>query len=46
MHLNDDENGIIASIPIVGSNIPLAVGSALSDKINNSNTILMKLPIH
>ena len=39
MHLNDDENGIIASIPIVGSNIPLAVGSALSDKINNSNTI-------
>jgi len=39
MHLNDDECGMIASIPIVGSNIPLAVGSALSSKIDDSNVI-------
>ena len=30
---------MIASIPIVGSNIPLAVGSALSSKIDDSNVI-------
>jgi len=30
MHLMDDEAGLVASIPIVGASMPLAVGAALS----------------
>lgn len=30
MHLWDDRAGLVASVPIVGSNIPLAVGAALA----------------
>lgn len=32
MHLMDIEKGVMASIPIVSSSIPIAVGSALADK--------------
>jgi pyruvate dehydrogenase E1 component alpha subunit len=32
MHLMDVEKGMMASVPIVASSIPLAVGSALADK--------------
>ena len=32
MHLMDREKGMMASIPIVSSSIPIAVGSALADK--------------
>lgn len=39
MHLTDDEKGMVVSVPIVGSNIPLAVGSALSSKIDNSDIV-------
>jgi TPP-dependent pyruvate/acetoin dehydrogenase alpha subunit len=39
MHLFDNDAGILASIPIVSSNIPLAVGSALNEKINNTKNI-------
>ena len=42
MHLKSLENGLEASIPIVGSSIGLALGSALSHKIisrDNSKTI-------
>lgn len=34
MHLFDDDVGLKASIPIVGSGIPLAVGAALADKLS------------
>ncbi len=37
MHLMDNSVGFVASIPIVSSSIPLAVGSALSDKIDGSD---------
>ena len=33
MHLQDIENGVFISIPIVGSVLPLSVGSALSQKL-------------
>lgn len=36
MHLTDPEKGMIVSVPIVGSSIPLAVGSALADKIDRN----------
>lgn len=39
MHLFDIKAGILNSIPIVGSSIPLATGSALSSKINKSKEI-------
>ncbi|MCB2101824.1 MAG: thiamine pyrophosphate-dependent dehydrogenase E1 component subunit alpha [Rhodobacterales bacterium] len=32
MHLFDDDAGVMASVPIVGSSIPLAVGAALAFK--------------
>lgn len=32
MHLMDVEKGLMASVPIVSSSIPIAVGSALADK--------------
>ncbi len=37
MHLTDPEKGMIASVPIVSSSIPLAVGSALADKIDRKD---------
>jgi TPP-dependent pyruvate/acetoin dehydrogenase alpha subunit len=39
MHLTDIEVGMIASIPIVASAIPLAVGSALASLINGTSDI-------
>lgn len=39
MHLFDDEAGITASLPIVGSVIPLAVGTALSFKLKSLNNV-------
>lgn len=39
MHLTDDEKGMVVSVPIVSSNIPLAVGSALSSKIDSSDAV-------
>ena len=39
MHLFDDEAGIIASLPIVASVIPLAVGSALAFKLKKTDSI-------
>ena len=39
MHLTDIEVGMIASIPIVGSAIPLAVGSALASLIDSTSDI-------
>ncbi len=39
MHLTDPEKGMIASVPIVASSIPLAVGSALADKIDRADRV-------
>ena len=39
MHLMDPNAGMMASIPIVGSCIPLAVGTALSDAIDGNNRV-------
>lgn len=39
MHLADPSKGLVASIPIVSSSIPLAVGTSLSDKINNKKNV-------
>jgi len=39
MHLTDDDKGLIASIPIVGSSIPLAVGAALADQIDGNQNV-------
>jgi TPP-dependent pyruvate/acetoin dehydrogenase alpha subunit len=39
MHLFDDEVNFMASVPIVGSAIPLAVGSALSSKIDRDEAV-------
>jgi len=39
MHLSDPEKGLIASVPIVASSIPLAVGTALSDQIDGNNNV-------
>lgn len=39
MHLFDKSVGVINSIPIVGSGIGLAVGSAMSSKLNNLNIV-------
>lgn len=38
MHLFDDSVGLKASIPIVGSGIPLAVGAALADRLSDEKT--------
>ena len=42
MHLNDMSAGISASIPIVASSIPIAVGIALSIKMKKENRIHKK----
>lgn len=39
MHLFDTKVGVVSSVPIVGSSIPLAAGSALSDKIDKNKKI-------
>lgn len=39
MHLMDDEKGIIASVPIVASSIPLATGNALGEKRMQSGNV-------
>jgi pyruvate dehydrogenase E1 component alpha subunit len=39
MHLTDPEKGMIASVPIVASSIPLAVGSALASKIDRQDHV-------
>ena len=39
MHLLDLKAGLIAAVPIVGSTIPIAVGSAWSEKLRNINNI-------
>jgi pyruvate dehydrogenase E1 component alpha subunit len=39
MHLTDLDKGVIASVPIVASSIPLAVGSALSGKIDGTDGV-------
>jgi len=39
MHLMDPDAGMMASIPIVASSIPLATGTALSDKFDNNGKV-------
>lgn len=39
MHLFDDRVGVLASIPIVGSFIPLGTGAAMSYQINKQNRV-------
>jgi len=39
MHLTDPDIGMISSVPIVASSIPLAVGSALSDSIDGNDSV-------
>lgn len=39
MHLSDPAKGLIASVPIVASSIPLAVGTALSDQIDGNDNV-------
>jgi len=39
MHLMDMDVGFLASVPIVGSSIPLAVGQALADKIDGKDRV-------
>ncbi len=39
MHLSDPAKGLIASVPIVASSIPLAVGAALADQIDGKNSV-------
>jgi len=39
MHLTDPDKGMIASVPIVASSIPLAVGAALADQIDGKRNV-------
>ena len=39
MHLSDPAKGMIASVPIVASSIPLAVGAALADQIDGNKNV-------
>ena len=41
MHLSDLNAGIIASVPIVGSTLPIATGVAWSNKIKKKNNIVV-----
>lgn len=41
MHLSDLNSGIIASIPIVGSTLPIATGVAWSNKLRKKNNIVV-----
>jgi pyruvate dehydrogenase E1 component alpha subunit len=40
MHLTDPEAGFLASTPIVGSSVPVAVGAALSLKVRGSDHLV------
>tara|TARA_B110000014_G_scaffold213554_1_gene166430 strand:+ start:141 stop:1124 length:984 start_codon:yes stop_codon:yes gene_type:complete len=40
MHLQDYESGIVASVPIVGSTIPIGVGIAMANKKLNKKSIV------
>ena len=39
MHLTDDGCNFHASIPIIGSSVPLSLGTALSDKLDGTDTV-------
>lgn len=39
MHLQDPKNGFIGSVPIVAATVPLAVGAAISLKMDNKSQI-------
>lgn len=39
MHLIDQPNGFLGSVPIVGATIPLAVGAALAAKMDKKNDV-------
>ena len=39
MHLTDPAKGMIASVPIVASSVPLAVGAALADQIDGNRNV-------
>ena len=39
MHLTDEACNFHASMPIIGSSVPLALGTALSDKIDGADTV-------
>lgn len=39
MHLMDPAKGMISSVPIVASSIPLAAGAALSDQLDGNDTV-------
>ena len=39
MHLTDPDKGLIASVPIVASSIPLSVGAALADQIDGKDSV-------
>ena len=39
MHLTSPEHGMMLSVPIVGSSIPLAVGSALADSLDGRDRV-------
>lgn len=41
MHLFDDTVGVVASVPIVGSGVPLAAGIALEAQYSNSNAVVV-----
>tara|TARA_Y100000591_G_scaffold333096_1_gene373652 strand:+ start:410 stop:1369 length:960 start_codon:yes stop_codon:yes gene_type:complete len=41
MHLSDLNAGIIASVPIVGSTLPIATGVAWSNKIQKKNNVVV-----
>ena len=41
MHLQDYTSGVIASVPIVGSTIPIGVGIAMANKKLNKNNIVV-----
>lgn len=41
MHLQDENVGVVASVPIVGSTIPIGVGLSLSNKNHNNNPIVV-----
>lgn len=39
MHLQDQTAGLMASVPIVGGSIPMAVGTALSDSLDGNDRV-------
>jgi TPP-dependent pyruvate/acetoin dehydrogenase alpha subunit len=40
MHLQDEKAGVVASVPIVGSTIPIGVGLALSNSLKKNNKVV------